>query len=89
MKKIALLLTVLTITAHAQIESDLLRSLSRAERKLNEVWNEKLTPAERQELRPDERKWVRWKDTLPLEQEEQAVWARVDFLNKFVQDHAQ
>jgi hypothetical protein len=73
---------VLTISAHAQTEDDLLRSLSRADRKLNEIWNEKLTPAQREELRPDERKWVLWKDTLPLEQEEQAVWARVDFLKK-------
>ena len=87
MKKLILSLMALAITAHAQSENDLLRSLSRADRNLNQIWNEKLTPAEREELRSDERKWALWKDTLPLEQEEQAVWARVDFLNKFVHSH--
>jgi hypothetical protein len=87
MKKLTLSLMALAITAHAQSENDLLRSLSRADRNLNQIWNEKLTPGEREELRSDERKWALWKDTLPLEQKEQAVWARVDFLDKFVHSH--
>jgi hypothetical protein len=87
MKKLILSLMALAITAHAQSENDLLRSLSRADRNLNRIWNEKLTPAEREELRADERKWALWKDGLPLEQKEQAVWARVDFLDKFIHSH--
>ena len=87
MKKLILSLMALAITAHAQSENDLLRSLSRADRNLNQIWNEKLTPREREELRSDERKWALWKDMLPLEQKEQAVWARVDFLDKFVHSH--
>jgi hypothetical protein len=80
-------LVSLTILAYAQRENDLLRSLNRADRNLNQIWNEKLTPGEREELRTDERKWVLWKDALPLEQKEQAVWARVDFLNNFIHSH--
>jgi hypothetical protein len=87
MKKLILSLMALAISAHAQSENDLLRSLSRADRNLNQIRNEKLTPAEREELRSDERKLALWKDTLPLEQKEQAVWARVDFLDKFVHSH--
>ena len=77
----------LALNVRAQSEDDLLRSLSRADRNLNRVWNETLTAVQREELRADERKWALWKDTLPLEKKEQAVWARVDFLNQFVHRH--
>jgi hypothetical protein len=87
LNKLILCVMALAITAHAQSENDLLRSLSRADRHLNEIWNERLTPADREKLRADERKWVLWKDGLPLEKEEQAVWARVEFLEKYAQNH--
>jgi hypothetical protein len=80
MKKLILYLMVLVVTAHAQTEDDYRRSLSHAEKRLNDIWNMRLTPTERNELRADERKWVVWKDKLPLEKEEAAVGARIDFL---------
>jgi hypothetical protein len=87
MNKLIPCLMALAITAHAQSENDLLRSLGRAEGKLNRIWNERLTAADREHLRADERKWVVWKEGLPLEKEEQAVWARVDFLAQYAENH--
>jgi hypothetical protein len=77
----------LAITAHAQSENDYRRSLGRAEGNLNRIWNERLTAADREQLRADERRWVAWKETLPLEQEEQAVWKRVYFLEDYAEKH--
>jgi hypothetical protein len=62
MKKLILCLTSPVVTAHAQTEDDYRRSLSHAEKGLNDIWNMRLNPTERDELRADERKWVVWKD---------------------------
>jgi hypothetical protein len=52
MKKLTVLsLMALAFSAHAQSENDLLRSLSRADRHLNEIWNMRLTPDDRNALR--------------------------------------
>jgi hypothetical protein len=61
--------------------------LGRAEGHLNRIWNERLTSADRENLRADERRWIAWKEGLPLEKAEQAVWARVDYLEKYAQNH--
>jgi hypothetical protein len=88
MKKLTVLsLMALAFSAHAQSENDLLRSLSRADRHLNEIWNMRLTPDDRNALRADERRWVAWKDTLSLKEQEQAVWKRVDFLQDYAAHH--
>jgi hypothetical protein len=86
-KLIPCLLIACAFSAQAQTENDYLRDLSHAERKLNEYWNERLTPTDRDRLRADERRWAAWKDTLSTEQEAAAVWKRIDFLQAYVEHH--
>jgi hypothetical protein len=84
MKKLILCLTALAVTAYAQ-NDDYRRTLSQAEQRLNDIWNMRLTPTERDELRAGERKWVVWKDKLPSEKEKKAaVLARIDFIQKYI-----
>jgi hypothetical protein len=52
MKKLILCLTALAVTAYAQ-DDDYRRTLSQAEQRLNDIWNMRLTPTERDELRND------------------------------------
>jgi hypothetical protein len=84
LKKLILCFTALSLTAHAQ-DDDYRRTLSQAEQRLNDIWNMRLTPTERDALRADERKWVVRKDKLPSEKEKKAaVLARIDFLQKYI-----
>jgi hypothetical protein len=82
-KKKTLLLTAvasLTIAAHADDEKDLQRAVARWEGHLNQAWND-LTPAQRDSIRADERKWIIWKDSLPPAARLEALGKRVDYLD--------
>jgi hypothetical protein len=52
---------------HETVNNNWLRAYSRWERHLNSVWNDTLTPSMRDALRVEERKWIAWKDSLPLD----------------------
>jgi hypothetical protein len=54
---------------------------------LNKSWQE-LTPKMRQELRQDERDWIKWKEKLPAEQQEWANLSRATYLMRFSPDPA-
>jgi hypothetical protein len=51
---------------------------------LNKSWQE-LTPKMRQELRQDERDWIKWKEKLSAEQQEWANLSRATYLCDLVQ----
>jgi hypothetical protein len=54
---------------------------------VNKAWQE-LTPKQRQELRQDERDWIKWKNKLPAEQQHWATVSRATYLMQFSQDPA-
>jgi lysozyme inhibitor LprI len=86
MKRTILLLTALaslTIALHADEEQDLERAAARWEGHLNSAWSQ-LTPAQRNMLRADERRWIVWKDSLPLAARLEALGKRVDYLHSFL-----
>lgn len=86
-KLIPCLLITCALSAQAQTENDYERGLAHAEHKLNEYWNMRLTPTDRDHLRADERRWAAWKDTLSIDKEEEAIWKRIDFLQAYVEHH--
>ena len=51
---------------------------------LNFLWSKELTAKQRQQLLPEQRKWIKWKDSLPTGQRRHAVKARVLQLQKIV-----
>ena len=90
MKKPIILVTAVAIwagVAVAQTENDILRANSRWERHLNSVWNDTLTPSMRDALRVEERKWIAWKDSLPLDAQSGACADRCDYLREYARKH--
>jgi hypothetical protein len=52
---------------------------------LNQAWQE-LSPKQQQELRQEERCWIKWRDSLPIDQQRFAVVSRVFYLSQFSRD---
>jgi ribulose bisphosphate carboxylase small subunit len=50
-------------------------SEAQLKRALNQAWS-KLTPEQREELPPEQRRWVKWKNTLPDEEGEKVTEER-------------
>jgi C-terminal processing protease CtpA/Prc len=55
------------------------------EQALNRAWHD-LGPKQQQELRQDERDWIKWKEKLPDDQRYRAIQSRVDYLTQHSKD---
>jgi hypothetical protein len=73
----------LTIALYADEEKDLERAAARWEGHLNSAWSQ-LSPAQRNMLRDEERKWIVWKDSFPIAARLEALGKRVDYLHSFL-----
>ena len=90
MKKLIIFLAALAMCngmVAAQTENDILRANARWEGHLNSVWNNTLTPSMRDALRSEERKWIAWKDSLPVDAQSGACADRCDYLREYARKH--